>query len=262
MSLIKDIKKYNFREKLFRVLQSDDSTVIGKIYDIVMIVCIVLSLLPLCFKEEYEFFDQMDNVTVTIFIIDYILRWITADYCLKEKGFKAFLKYPITPLAICDLLSILPSLTIINDAFKLLRITRFLRLFRVFRAVRLIRYSKNMKIIIAVLKKSKDKLLLITFFAIVYILISALVVFNVEPQTFNSFFDAIYWATVSLTTVGYGDLYPVTTIGRFFAMCSSFVGIAIIALPASILTSDYISIVNEGVKENKSQRTKKKRVHK
>lgn len=81
--------------------------------------------------------------------------------------------------------------------------------------------------------------------AIGYIFLTVLIVFNVEPDTFDSFFDAIYWACVSLTTVGYGDLYPVSTLGRAIAMFSSLVGIAIIALPAGIITGGYIDVMRE-----------------
>ena len=76
-----------------------------------------------------------------------------------------------------------------------------------------------------------------------YILLSALVIFNVEPETFDTFFDAIYWAAISLTTVGYGDIYPVTTAGRIVTMISSFVGIAIVALPAGIITAGYMDVI-------------------
>lgn len=74
-----------------------------------------------------------------------------------------------------------------------------------------------------------------------YILLSALIVFNVEPDTFDTFFEAAYWAVVSLTTVGYGDIYPVSAAGRVVTMLSSFVGIAIVALPAGIITAGYMS---------------------
>lgn len=73
--------------------------------------------------------------------------------------------------------------------------------------------------------------------AIGYILISALVIINVEPETFNNYFEAVYWATISLTTVGYGDIYPITTLGRVITMISSVLGIAIVALPAGIITA-------------------------
>ena len=74
---------------------------------------------------------------------------------------------------------------------------------------------------------------------------AAIVIFNVEPDSFNSFFDAVYWSTVSLTTVGYGDIYPVTVLGRTVAMVSSFFGIAIVALPAGIVTAEYLGSLKE-----------------
>lgn len=82
---------------------------------------------------------------------------------------------------------------------------------------------------------------------VAYIIISALVVFNVEPESFDNFFDAIYWATVSLTTVGYGDIYPVTTIGRIVTMASSVFGIAIVALPAGIITAGYVKELDKDI---------------
>lgn len=87
--------------------------------------------------------------------------------------------------------------------------------------------------------------------------ISALVVFNVEPDSFNSFFDAIYWATVSLTTMGYGDIYPVTEIGRVVTMISSLFGIAIVALPAGIITAGYMDELNNVAKLKVIYRTGK-----
>lgn len=81
--------------------------------------------------------------------------------------------------------------------------------------------------------------------AVGYIFISAIIIFNVEPETFNSFFDALYWSTISLTTVGYGDIYPVTMTGRTIAMASSFLGIAIVALPAGIVTAEYINEIKK-----------------
>lgn len=81
--------------------------------------------------------------------------------------------------------------------------------------------------------------------ALGYIVISALIVFQVEPQTFDNFFNAIYWATVSLTTVGYGDIYPTTEIGKVISMLSSFFGIAVVALPAGIIVAGYTEVLAE-----------------
>lgn len=114
-----------------------------------------------------------------------------------------------------------------------------------FRAFKIIRYSKSITIISNVMKKQKEPLLAVCMLAMAYILVCALVIFNVEPDTFDNFFSAIYWATVSLTTMGYGDIYPVSTIGRVVTMVSSFVGIAIVALPAGIITAGYMEEISD-----------------
>lgn len=216
----------------------------SNIYDYFMLLTIVISLIPLFFKQDNYVFRVIDKVTVTIFIIDYMLRLITADYKLK-KGWKSFLIYPFTFMAIIDLLSILPSLSIISKGFKALRALRMIRAFRVFKVFKAIRYSKSFRIIGNVLKKSKDSLIAVCVLAFGYILISALIIYNVEPDTFETFFDAFYWATVSLTTVGYGDIYPVSVMGRVITMVSSIFGIAIVALPAGIITAGYMSEIDK-----------------
>ncbi len=225
-------------------------------YSVFMLICIALSLVPLCFRENNIYFDILDKVTVIVFIIDYILRFITADVRYKE-GALSYIKYPFSAMAIIDLISILPSLTLVNKAFKTLRIIRVARLTRVFRTlktvrvVKTVRYSKSANLIIKSIRESKEALLVIGGLAIGYIFASALIMFNVEPQTFNSLFDAIYWATVSLTTVGYGDIYATTIIGRLISMISSFIGIAIVALPSGIITS---TLVNELNKEKETEK--------
>lgn len=144
-------------------------------------------------------------------------------------------------MAIIDLISILPSLTVINSSFKVLRVLRMLRAMRVFRVFKAVRYSKSFEIIGNVLRNSKNSLIAVCVLAGGYILVSALIIFNVEPESFGNFFDAVYWATVSLTTVGYGDIYPVSTLGRIITMLSSVFGIAIVALPAGIITAGYMT---------------------
>ena len=123
-----------------------------------------------------------------------------------------------------------------------------LRALRSIRVLKGMRYWKNFVILGNVLEKSKDSLLTVGTLAAAYILVSALIIFNVEPETFNTFFDALYWATISLTTVGYGDIYAVSTIGRLITMISSLLGIAIVALPASIFTAEYIAEMRKHVK--------------
>lgn len=233
------------RKKLFSIIEPvDNGNKLSNIYDFIMMATIVISVIPLAFKETNVAFQWIDYITVGIFVLDYFLRLITADYKLK-KSVVSFFVYPITPMAIIDLVSILPSITVLNSGFRLLKLFRLLRTLKVLRAFKFLRYSKSFDIIVSVFKKQRKVLSAVATMAIAYILISALVIYNVEPESFETFFDAIYWATISLTTVGYGDIYPVTTIGRIVTMVSSAFGIAIIALPSGVITAGYLAEIND-----------------
>ena len=209
----------DWRKQIFEIVETDSHSLISKIYDWAMLVFIVISLIPLAFREQTASLIWLDRISVSIFIIDYLLRWITADYKLSNSPkWKAFLLYPITPFAIVDLLSILPSFSLFNRAFKLLRITRLLKILRIFK---FIRYSENIQILLKVLHKERHILFTVFLIAIAYIVVTALIMFNVEESAmFEDFFDALYWATTTLTTVGYGDIYPSTDLGRIISMFS------------------------------------------
>ncbi|MBQ3711928.1 MAG: ion transporter [Bacteroidales bacterium] len=239
------------RKKIYGLLESARD---GDWYDILMLVAILVSVVPLMFVEEYPVFRVIEIVTVSIFIVDYILRWITADYRLQKGGW-SFVIYPFTAWAVIDLLSILPALSLINRGFKILRITRLLRILRLFK---LIRYSDKIEVLGKVIRKEKGVLLTVLGIAVFYVFVTALIMFNVEPHvnpvtgatTFATFFDALYWATVTLTTVGYGDMIPATDIGRFVSMLSSLFGVAIIALPSGVITASYLEELRN-LKKNK-----------
>lgn len=233
------------RKKIYSIIEPiGNENKLSNIYDFIMMTTIVVSIIPLAFKETNAFFQWIDYITVSIFILDYLLRLLTSDYKLK-KSVASFFVYPLTPMAIIDLISILPSVTVLNSGFRLLKLFRLLRTLKVLRAFKFLRYSKSFDIISNVFKKQKKVLSAVATMAVAYVLISALVIYNVEPESFETFFDAIYWATISLTTVGYGDIYPVTTIGRIVTMISSVFGIAIIALPSGVITAGYLEEINK-----------------
>ena len=233
------------RKRIFEIIeQAKDGDKWSGVYDTFMMLMIILSIIPLAFKQTTKVFAVIDVITVVIFVIDYVLRLITADFKINRKALSFFV-YPFTPMAIIDILSILPSVTLLNSGLKLLKIFRLIRTFRVFRTLKLARYSKSVSIIINVFKRQSGILYTVATLAICYVFISALVIFNVEPDSFETFFDAIYWATVSLTTMGYGDIYPVTTAGRIVTMISSVFGIAIIALPSGIITAGFMEELND-----------------
>lgn len=221
----------------------------SRLYDWCMLIMIIASITPLMFVDDYPIFKVIEIVTVIAFIIDYLLRWSTANLQLK-RGLLSYILYPFTPMAIIDLLSILPGLNLINPEFKLLRLTRLLKIFRL---LKVFRYSDKITMFLRVLKKERQVLLSVLMLALFYIFVTALIMFNAEPHinpetgavTFHSFFDALYWATVTLTTVGYGDLCPVTDIGRVVSMLSSLFGVAIIALPSGVITASYLEELRE-----------------
>lgn len=240
-----------WRKKLYDIIETDSNAVLSKLYDWLMLIFIVLSLFPLAFREENPLYNLLDKVSVSVFIVDYILRWMTADYKLNDrKKWQAFLLYPFTPLAIIDLLSIIPSFTFFHRAFKLFRITRLFKILRVFR---FLRYSRNMRILFRVLRKERRILFTVFLIAVGYIVTTALIMFNLEDsEMFHDFFDALYWATTTLTTVGYGDIYPETNIGRVISMFSAIFGVAVIALPSGVITASYL----DELRDEKAKRMK------
>ncbi|MBR5419570.1 MAG: ion transporter [Lachnospiraceae bacterium] len=233
------------RKRIFQILETgEDKDRPSQIYDVFMMIAIIVSIAPLAIKIENTYTIVIDRTTVIIFIIDYLLRLLTADYKLK-KGALSFVRYPFTLMAIVDLISILPSLSILSRGFRVLKVARLVRTLRVFRVFKAFRYSKNITILINVFRKQKDSLFVVCWLALGYIVITALIMFNFEPDTFDTFFDAIYWATVSLTTVGYGDIYATSVIGKIITMISALFGIAIVALPAGIITAGYMNEVEK-----------------
>lgn len=239
-------KENLMKQRIYEIIElgkEGDKTSIA--YDFLMWAAIVASIVPLMFVAEYPAFRIIEIVTVVLFIIDYALRWFTADIRLG-KGKLSYLIYPFTPWAIIDLLSILPGLSVLSKGFKIFRVTRLLK---VVRLLRIFRYTERIQVLGRAIKKEKRMLLSVLGLAIFYVFLTALIMFNAEPHvnpetgatTFKDFFDALYWATVTLTTVGYGDLTPVTDIGRFVSMLSSLFGVAVIALPSGVITASYMN---------------------
>ena len=250
------------RKRLFEIVEpgeAGDKT--SQAYDIMMVIAIFASIIPLMFANDHLAFHYIEHITVAIFILDYIWRWMTADLRIK-KGWVSFLLYPVTPWAIVDLLSILPVFTVLSKGFKLLRMARLLRILRL---LKIIRYATQIQVLMRVIVKEKRVLLTVLGISVFYVFLTALVMFNAEPHvnpntgqaTFKTFFDALYWATVTLTTVGYGDMIPVTDLGRFVSMLSSLFGVAIIALPSGVITASYLDELRAMRKKNKASTEEK-----
>lgn len=252
----------NWRERVENLIDTRNDNIYSRLYDWIMLVAIVIGILPLMFRTQYQLFWYFDLISGACFILDYLLRWLTADLKTKKKNWVAFLVYPITPMAIIDLLSILPVFNLLSPTFKVVRVSRLLKILRIFKAIR---YFEPLEVIMSVIRKQRKILYTVLSLAVFYIFITALIMFNAEeeinPATgqllFEDFFDAFYWASCTLTTVGYGDLYPVSDIGRAISIVSSMVGIAIIALPSGIITAGYMEeLRNRKDKKQKSKLSK------
>lgn len=240
------------RKRIFEIIEGtkpDDN--IADTYDAVMFFMTIISIAPLMFKSSIQLYVYTDVVAFIFFVMDYILRWGTADYKCGERKLTTFVKYPFTLMAVIDLLSLLPFITYLNSSFRILRMFRGVKTLRIFRIFRTMKHTGSMGVILEVMRNSKKALLEVASLALGYIIISALIIYNIEPDSFKTFFDAIYWATVSLTTVGYGDIYPITTVGRTVAMISSAFGIAIVALPSGIVTAGYIAAISKKITNEK-----------
>lgn len=234
-------------ENLHAILNVDNSnTTLSKFYNILNIILSVISLIPLLFHTQTDTLFNIEIVVLIFFMIDYLLRWYTADLEQPKKTkLKAYATYPLTFYAIIDLLAILPFLTILNQSLRLFRIFRLVRSLRVFRTFRIFRHSKTLGILIRTVKKQQDSLLIVGGLTLAYIFIAALLVFNVEPDTFETFLDAVFWATSSLTTATYGDIFPTSTVGQILSIISYLIGVGIIALPSSLLTAGYIDEIKK-----------------
>lgn len=229
------------RQLIYDMVENKNENLSVRAYNLLMLLTIAASIMPLMIKHHSDLFLTVDYITTIIFCVDYLLRLITADIKLK-RGKLSFWLYPLTPLALIDLCSILPTFLLLNNSLKLLKVVRMGRLLRVFKVVR---YSKNIRILTTVIKKQKEALLLVAGLALGYIVFTALLIFNVEPETFPTFFDALYWATISLTTVGYGDIFAVSALGKIITMISSLFGLAIVALPSGIITAGYMREISK-----------------
>ena len=234
------------RESIYKLVEPrNKENLASRLYDIVMLIVIAMGIFSLMYRTPHKLFWYFDLISGICFIIDYILRWCTADFESKRGKVAAFLIYPFTPMAIIDLLSILPIFNLLGPSFKVFRVSRMLKILRVFKVIR---YFEPLEIIMSVIRKQSKVLMTVLSLALFYIFITALIMFNAEeeinPETgkylFEGFFDAFYWAACTLTTVGYGDIYPISHTGRIISIISSMVGIAIIALPSGIITAGYM----------------------
>lgn len=225
----------NWKNKLKTIVE-ENQTREGKWFDLSIQVLIILSLisfsvetLPDLDPEFRNFLQIFEVVSVVIFSIEYVLRFIVASKKLK---------FIFSFYGIIDLLAILPFyLTLGID----LRSIRILRLFRLFRVFKIIRYSKAIQHFVKAFLSIKEELVLFMILSTFLLFFSSVGIYYFEnpaqPEVFSSVFASLWWAVATLTTVGYGDIYPITVGGKIFTSAMLFIGLGIVAVPTGLIAS-------------------------
>lgn len=218
------------------------------------VIAVMLETVTSIHERYARFFYYFDLVSVIIFTIEYVLRVWSANQELRYRHpVKGRLKYMVSGGALIDLLAILPFYLDRFIGFDL-RVLRILRLLRFFRLFRLTAYMKAARVVTNVFRSRMNELLLSFVLTMFLVIIASCLVYFAEhlaqPDKFTSIPATIWWAVVSLTTVGYGDMVPITPLGKTFASIILMAGVALLALPAGIITSGFLDEMAKARKGN------------
>lgn len=234
--------------EIIEIASPDD--VPSKIFDIFILTLILLNVLAVIagtveslYSKYSVYFNAFEAFSVIIFTVEYFLRLWTCTVKDKYKNsISGRLRFALTPLLIIDLLAILPFYLPMFFVFDS-RFLRALRLFRLLRILKVIRYSDSLSLFSRVFHNKKEDLFMsLSFIVILLILVSSVMYYieNTEqPESFSSIPATMWWGIATLTTVGYGDMYPVTPLGKFLGGLIAILGLALFALPTGIIASGF-----------------------
>ena len=240
------------RKRLFEIIEvGNDLDRISRSYDFINVLAIILNLsasILYTFADIMEKYDvwilMVEEITVAFFAIDYVLRIWTARFLYPGKReIRSIKKYVFSFTGIVDLLSFLPYYLPIffpagAVAFRMLRIVRIFRLFRINA------YYDSLNVITEVIRGKKQQLFSSVFIILVLMLASSLCMYSLEhevqPEVFSNAFSGIWWSASTLLTVGYGDIYPVTTLGKVFGIVITFLGVGMVAIPTGIISAGFV----------------------
>lgn len=233
-------KSANWRVKLHEIIYEAD-TPAGKLFDIILLIAILASIVFVMLetveqfdKKYHAFLNAAEWVITILFTIEYIARIIAV---------KQPTKYIFSFYGVIDLLSTLPKyLSLLFVGTQAIAALRALRLLRVFRILKLARYVGESNRLLIALRNSRAKIFVFLFFVVILCVILGTIMYLIEGGSgsgFTSIPRSVYWAIVTLTTVGYGDIAPVTALGQFIAAFIMILGYGIIAIPTGIVTAEY-----------------------
>lgn len=248
----KYIKKgEQLKKRLFEVLQiGNRNDLISSLFDYFIVLVILLNI----FAVFYETFDSsvkhmemlygIEAVTSVIFLVEYMLRLWTADYLYPDKGkWKSRFRFAVSFYGIVDLLSFLPFFLPVSFisgavAFRMLRVARVFHLFKINA-----QYDA-FNVVIDVLKEKRQQLFSSIVLILIMMLSSSLLMYGLEhdaqPEVFENAFSGIWWSVSTLLTVGYGDIYPITLLGKIMGILIAFLGVGMVAIPTGIISAGFV----------------------
>ena len=237
--------KLKLRERLYRTIFGTD-TPAGKTFDLILLILILLSVIVVLLesvvelrKEYQSLFLTIEWIFTIIFTIEYLLRIYSSP---KPKG------YIFSFFGLVDLLSILPTyLSLLLGGLQYLLLIRILRLLRIFRILKLVHFVENAELLATALKASFHKIIIFISVVVTFVIIVGAMMYVIEGESngFTSIPKSIYWTIVTITTVGYGDITPLTNLGKLLASVVMLTGYAIIAVPTGIVTVELQKTVAE-----------------
>ena len=254
----------HFRKFLYRILEISTGKRRGLslIFNLLLItiitlnaIAIVLHTVPEYNKRFARLFTDFELFSVGFFTVEYLLRlWVCVENEKYRHWFWGRLRYVFSASAIIDFLAIFPFYFSLFTTD--LSIVRILRLFRIFRLFRISKYSHAFRMIQSVVREKKEDLILSTILVIFMLLIVSSVMYYVEhsaqPDQFSSIPATMWWGVTAMTTVGYGDIHPITPLGKLLGGITAIIGIGLFALPTGILVSGF----NEHIRAHKTPRQK------
>lgn len=235
------------KKRVFDILQiGHREDFASRAFDIIIAISIVLNITSLVmstfdeFEPYYDILSGIEAITICIFCVEYALRIWTAEYLYPDLDRrKAVLRFFVSFDGIIDLLTILPFFFLYGfAAFRMLRVVRIFHLFR------LNATYDSFNVITKVLNEKKNQILSSVFIILVLILAASLCMYSVEhtaqPDVFRNAFSGIWWSVATIFTVGYGDIYPVTLLGRIMAVVITFLGVGAVAIPTGIISAGFV----------------------
>lgn len=244
----------NMQGYLYTILEEPEKNKTAYWINVFLYTLIIISIVSLMLSSVQEYhleyktlFTNINSTIMIIFIFEYLLRVYASGKLTIYNGFKGKLKYAMTPYAIVDLLTILPFM-IVGFGFDTAFI-RSLRLLRVFRLFRIKKYASFIQKIQKIVISQKEEFSVLLFFTLLILILLSFIIFEVEneaqPEIFTNIFQTFWWAVATLTTVGYGDMYPITTMGKLITAIISILGIAFIAIPGGIFASEFMNSISK-----------------